>query len=71
MVNGRRTAFIERFSNRWPVKALYDTASHSPIHAHADVSCDSQLTGEQLGARCLAQGTLPRQLHSTEEPGSS
>ena len=33
MVNGKWTAFIQRFSNQWPLKALYD-AEHSPIHAH-------------------------------------
>ena len=33
MVNGKWTAFIQRFSNQWQLKALYD-AEHSPIHAH-------------------------------------
>ena len=33
MANGKWTAFIERFSNQWSLKALYNIAQHSPIHA--------------------------------------
>ena len=51
-VNGERTAFIPRFSNRRPHKALYNTASHSPVHAHVHT----------LGERRLAQGHLDVQL---------
>ena len=28
------TAFIPRFYNHWPIKALYNIARHSPIHAY-------------------------------------
>ena len=31
-VNGKLSAFIQRFSNQWPLEVLYNTASHSSIH---------------------------------------
>ena len=34
LCNGKWAAFIQGFSNQQPLKALYNTASHSPIHAH-------------------------------------
>ena len=33
MVKGKWTAFIVRFSNRWPLKALYNITQHSLTHA--------------------------------------
>ena len=32
--NGKQTAFIQHFSNQWPLKALYNTAQHSCTHSH-------------------------------------
>ena len=32
--NGKWTAFIQRFSNQWPLSVLFNIALHSPIHAH-------------------------------------
>ena len=67
-VNGKQTAFIQRFSNHWPLKALYIIAQHSPIHSHVHTPTvesttqgDSQLTGA-VRVRRLAQGHLVTQL---------
>ena len=56
MVNGKWTAFILRFSDQWPLKALYIIAQHSPIHAHihtptaeSTTQGDSQLIGSSSG----------------------
>ena len=55
------TAFIQHFSNQWPLKALCNIASHS----HTDgMQGNSQLAGA-VRLRGLAQGHLGRQ----EEPG--
>ena len=71
LVNGKRTAFIQRFSNQRPLKALYNTASHSPIHAHIHTPTaesapqgDSQLVWSSQGE--ASRSGTPR--HS-EEPG--
>ena len=55
-MNGKRTAFIQRFSNQWPLKALYDIASHSPVRAHihtptaeSTTQGDSQLVKSSQG----------------------
>ena len=69
---GKWTEFIQRFSNLWPLKALYNTAQHSPIHAHiqtptavSTMEGESQLVGSSEGeASC--SGT-PR--HSADPPG--
>ena len=31
---GKSTALIQHFSNQYTLKALYNIAEHSPIHAH-------------------------------------
>ena len=63
-------AFIQRFSNQWPLKALYNIAPHSPVHAHIHTATvvsttqgDSQLVGSSQGEvpqrqRYIAVGTL-------------
>ena len=35
-MNGKWIAFIQRFANQWPRKALCNIASHSTVHAHTD-----------------------------------
>ena len=42
-LNGKWTAFTQRLSNQWPLNALYDTASHSPVHAHIHTPTASTL----------------------------
>ena len=56
LVNGKCIEFIERFSNQWPLKALYNIAQHSPIHAHihtptveSNMEGDGQLVGSSQG----------------------
>ena len=41
LLNGRWTAFIQPFSNYWPLKAFYNIASHSPIHTHVHPCIDT------------------------------
>ena len=41
------TAFIQRFSNPWPLKALYNIAPHSPIHAHSHTDGGINHAGRQ------------------------
>ena len=48
-INGQ---FIQHCSNQWPLKALYNIASHSPIHAHfhtATVVSTMQIRNSQFG----------------------
>ena len=41
MGNGKGTAFTQRVSNPLPLKsAFYDTARHSPVHAHVHTHTD-------------------------------
>ena len=41
--------FIQSFSNQWPLKALYDTASHSPVHTHIhSLTAESATQGDLL-----------------------
>ena len=67
---GKWTAFIQRIScNQWPSNALYNTASHSPIHSfthsHTDGGVDhARRQPARRGAvrvRCLAHGHLDTQ----------
>ena len=66
-INGKRikwTVFIQRCSNQWPLKGLYNTASISPIYTHIHTPTQSQphkATASSSGAvrvRRLAQGHL-------------
>ena len=72
---GRWTASTQRFSNQWPLKALNNTASHSPVHPHIHPfiltfthwrrSQPRRATASWSGAvrvRRLAQGHLDTQL---------
>ena len=54
--NGKCTAFIQRYSNQWPLKAMYNIDWHSPINAHihtpmarSAVQGDSQLIRSSQG----------------------
>ena len=62
---GQLTAFMQRFSNQLLLKALYNTASRSPIHAHSHTETavsatrgDSQLVGSGQGE--AARSGTPR-----------
>ena len=64
MVNGKWSAFKQRFSNQWPLKALYNIPPHSPIrsliHPPTAVSTaqgDSQLLGNGQGEGDLLRDT--------------
>ena len=39
--NGKWTAFMQCFSHQWPLKALYNIASHSPFHEPIRRATDS------------------------------
>ena len=74
MVNGKQTAFIGRFSNKWPLKALCNIAqltnspTHAHIHAPTAVSTMRQpARREQWGVRCLAHGHLHTHLGGLSE----
>ena len=43
-LHGERTAFTSHVSDQWPLKALCNTASHSPIHAHTYTHTHTQTT---------------------------
>ena len=77
-LNGKSTVFPQRFPNQWPLKMLYNTAKHSPIHAHIHtltaeftMQGDSQLVGSSQGEVCLAQGRLDTQLRGAEDRTSN
>ena len=54
------TAFILRFSNQWPLEALYITAKQSPNYSHTEGGVGPRkATASSSGAvrvRCLARG---------------
>ena len=60
LIYGQRTAFIQPFSNQWPIKALYNFASHSPVHAHIHTPTaeESATQGDSQLFWLLAQGHL-------------
>ena len=73
------TAFIPRFSNQWPLKALCHIASHSPIHADihtptavSSAQGDSQLVGsswdEVSCSRTSRAGDRTTNLPDTSQP---
>ena len=39
--DGERAALTRRLANRWPPEALYNTASHSPVHTHSHPFIDT------------------------------
>ena len=60
------SAFIQRVSNRSPLKALYNSASQSPIHAHTHTPTAVTTVPDLSGAvrmRC------PTQRHLATQPG--
>ena len=60
--NGKQTAFIQRFSHQWPLKVLYNIASHSPIHTHTDAWRVTASSSRAVMVRRLTQGHLHTQL---------
>ena len=63
-MNGKWIAFIQRFANQWPRKALCNIASHSTVHAHTDCGQACKTTASVSGA-----GALLRDTSTLEEPG--
>ena len=57
-VNGKRTAFIQRFSNQWALKALNKIASpiHKTIHTCQPYTDANHAGRQPVGVSRLAQG---------------
>ena len=63
MVNGLR------FSNQWPLKALYNAVSHSLIHAHSFIHTSSSSGAVRVWH--LSHGRLDIQLGGTRDRTSN
>ena len=69
---GQWTAFIQSFANQCPLKALYNTARHSPVHPHIHTpTAESTTQGDsQLVSSSQGEGVSLRDTSTIyEEPG--